>query len=299
MNVRQLEAVLAVIETGSLNKAARQLRISQPALTKGIQRLEAQLGVPLFVRNKSGMRPTPYADMLQSYAEAATSGLNQILSKIDAVKSGNRSSLVVAGAPLLASILFPKALVKLKQQSPNVQIRIVTQSRNLIDGLIGGEYELAVTALDEKTAALKLNQHFLFNDRLVVATRPGHPLARVKKMTPELLQGCQWIYSGEQTWHRDRLERYFREAGIARPPAAIECRAPAVQKAIIACSDQIGLVTQLGMRADVAAGILKVFEIDSPLMARPIGFLWKKETILSAPAKQFIQLVERACREFK
>lgn len=299
MHIQQLKALLAVIETGSLNKAARQLRISQPALTKGIQRLEAQLGVPLFTRHKSGMQPTPYADMLQSYAQAVTSGLGQVLSKIETAKNGHRSSLAVAGAPLMASILFPKALVRLKQQLPNVQVRVVTQSRNLIEGLFDGDYELAVTALDEKTAAMKLSQHFLFNDRLVIATRPDHPLLKARKVTPELLQRCQWVYSGEQTWHRHRLERYFQDAGIAQPPAEIECRAPAVQKAIIACSDQIGLVTRMGVRADVAAGTLKTFEIDSPLMARPIGFLWKQETTLSAPAKLFIQSVERLTRDFR
>ena len=92
MNIRQFKALLAVIETGSLNKAAQQLRVSQPALTKSIQRLEAQLGVRLFARGRSGMRPTPYAEMLRSYAEAATSGLGQVRAKIDAVKSGHRST---------------------------------------------------------------------------------------------------------------------------------------------------------------------------------------------------------------
>lgn len=299
MNTQQLKALLAVIETGSLNRAARQLRISQPALTKTIQRLEAQIGVPLFARDRSGMRPTPYAEILRSYAEAVTSGLNQVLAKIEASRHGHRRNLTVAGAPLMTSILFPKALVKLKQQLPDVQVRVVTESRNLIEGLVEGEYELAVTALDEAIAAMKLNRHFLFNDRLVIATRPHHPLSRARTVTPELLQSFQWIYSGEPTWHRQRLELYFKEAGIARPPAAIECRAPAVQKAIIACSDHIGLVTRMGVRTDVAAGTLKTFELNSPMMARPIGFLWKHAATLSPPAKLFIQLVERLCRDLK
>jgi DNA-binding transcriptional LysR family regulator len=298
MNIHQLKALLAVIETGSLNKAAQQLRLSQPALTKSIQRLEAEVGVRLFSRHRSGMRPTPYAEMLRSYAEAVTSGLSQVQAKIDAAKSGQRSTLAVAGAPLMTSILLPKALVKLKQQLPNVQIRVVTKIGDLTKGLLDGEYELAVTALNETPAAMKLNWHFLFNDRLVIAIRPNHPLSRARKITPGLLEGCQWIYSGEPTWHRERLERYFQEAGIVQPPTAIECRAPAVQKAIIACSDHVGLVTWTGIRADVAAGKLKMLDVDSPLMARPIGFLWKQDATLSASAKLFIRLVEQHCRDF-
>ena len=92
MNLHQLKALLAVIETGSLNKAAQQLHVSQPALTKSIQRLEAQVGVRLFARNRSGMRPTPYAEMLRSYAEAVTSGLSQVQAKIDAAKGGQSAA---------------------------------------------------------------------------------------------------------------------------------------------------------------------------------------------------------------
>ena len=296
MNIQQLKALLAVLETGSLNRAAQELRVSQPALTKVIQRLEAEVGVRLFARHRSGMRPTSYAEMLRPYAEAVTSGLIQTLAKIETSKSGERSSLRVSGAPHTMGVLFPKALVKLKQQLPNLQLRVVTQSRDLIAGLIDGEYDLAVTALDERIGAAKLNRHFLFNDRLVIATRPNHPLSRFKKITPEVLKDLQWIYSGEPTWHRRRLEFFFREAGITTPPASIECRAPAVQRAIIACSDHVGLVTRMGVRSDVAAGTLKIFEIDSPLMARPIGFLWRQDMTLSAGAKQFVRAVEQVCR---
>jgi DNA-binding transcriptional LysR family regulator len=296
MNIQQLKALSAVLKTGSLNKAAQELRVSQPALTKAIQRLEAEVGVRLFTRNRSGMRPTPYAEMLRPYAEAVTSGLTETLAKIETSRSGERSFLRVSGAPHTMAVLFPNALVKLKQQLPDLQLRVVTPSSDLVAGLIDGEYDLAVTALDERIGAMKVNRHFLLNDRLVIATRPGHPLTRTKKVTPAVLKGLQWVYSGESTWHRRRLEIFFQEAGITAPPASIECRTSAVQKAIIASSDHVGLVTRLGVRSDVAAGTLRIFEIDSPLMARPIGFLWGQDKGLTAAAKQFIRAVEQTCR---
>ena len=187
-------------------------RSVQPALTKAIQRLEAEVGVRLFTRDRFGMRPTLHAEMLRPCAEAVTSGLTQTLAKIKTSKSGERSSLRVSGAPHKMEVLFPKALVKLKQQLPNLQLRVVTTTRDLIAGLIDGEYDLAVTALDERIGTTKLNRHFLFNDRLVIATRPNHPLSRFKKITPEILKDLQWIYSGEPTWHRRRLD-FFSGGG--------------------------------------------------------------------------------------
>ena len=193
-------------------------RSVQPALTKAIQRLEAEVGVRLFTRDRFGMRPTLHAEMLRPCAEAVTSGLTQTLAKIKTSKSGERSSLRVSGAPHKMEVLFPKALVKLKQQLPNLQLRVVTTTRDLIAGLIDGEYDLAVTALDERIGTTKLNRHFLFNDRLVIATRPNHPLSRFKKITPEILKDLQWIYSGEPTWHRRRLDFFFGRRESQRHP---------------------------------------------------------------------------------
>ena len=62
MEIRHLRNFLAVMKTGSLNKASAELGVSQPALTKSIKRLEAALGVPLFTRETKGMRATPYAE---------------------------------------------------------------------------------------------------------------------------------------------------------------------------------------------------------------------------------------------
>jgi DNA-binding transcriptional LysR family regulator len=299
MDIRQFRAFLAVIETGSLNKASQLLHVSQPALTKRIRRMEEQLGVRLFDRGARGMQPTPYAETLRSYAQAATSGMEQVLARIAALKSGTRGTLTVAGAPLTASTLFPEALVALKQERPEFDVRIVSQSRSLREGLLARDYELIATVLDEDASTKGLTQHFLFNDRLVIVARPGHRLLKGKKLTPEILQRCSWVYAEQNTWHRSRLQRYFEEAGLALPVATIECRAPAILKAIVACSDHVGLVTRLGVQAEVSAGVLEMFEIDSPLMARPIGLFWRERDALSPPAKAFIAILERICRRRK
>ncbi len=68
MDLRQLRNLIAVIDNGSLGKAAEVLHISQPALTKSIQRLEERLGVPLFYRDSRGMRPTVYGEAFRAHA---------------------------------------------------------------------------------------------------------------------------------------------------------------------------------------------------------------------------------------
>jgi DNA-binding transcriptional LysR family regulator len=91
MDVRHLRNMLAVIEEGSLGKATRHLNISQPALTKSIQRLEEHLGVRLFDREARGMKPTFYAESLKGYAKAACIGMAEAESQIAALRDGTEN----------------------------------------------------------------------------------------------------------------------------------------------------------------------------------------------------------------
>jgi DNA-binding transcriptional LysR family regulator len=147
MDLRHLRNMLAVIEEGSLGKAAEKLNISQPALTKSIQRLEEQLGVKLFERKARGMEATSYADSLRAYAQSACVGMTQALKEIHALKSGTEGVITVAGPPLIATELLTEASVRLAAERPNLQFRIVAQNQELFTALLAGEFNLVVAML--------------------------------------------------------------------------------------------------------------------------------------------------------
>ncbi len=109
MDLRNLRNMIAVLETGSLGKAAERLHISQPALTKSIQRLEQELGVRLFEREPRGMRPTLYAESLRGYAKATSVGMAQAIAHINALKNGTEGMITVAAPSIIASTLFLKS----------------------------------------------------------------------------------------------------------------------------------------------------------------------------------------------
>jgi DNA-binding transcriptional LysR family regulator len=129
MDLRHLRNMLAVMEEGSLGKAAERLNISQPALTKSIQRLEEQLGVRLFERKSRGMEATSYADSLRAYAQSACVGMTEAVKQINALRSGTEGVVTVAGPPLIASELLPDVLVRLSAERPNLQLRVVSQNQ--------------------------------------------------------------------------------------------------------------------------------------------------------------------------
>src|SRR5436190_20396841 len=129
MDIRHLRGMLAVMEEGSLGKAAQRLNISQPALSKSIQRLEEHLGVRLFERETRGMKPTFYADSLRGYAKAACVGMAEAESQIAALRNGTEGIITVAGPPLIVTELLPPMLVRLSRERPKLRIRVVARNK--------------------------------------------------------------------------------------------------------------------------------------------------------------------------
>ena len=294
MDLRQIQALLTIVETQSLNKAAARLGLSQPALTKSIQRLEETYGVKLFRRDARGMTLTEFGEILRPYAQTAMLSLEQAARQIETLRKGTGARLTIAAAPLLASQLFPAAVVVFNKKRPASHVRIVAQNDGLIEGLANGKYDLVITVIEDSIAVKGLTQHFLFNDRLVLACRTDHPLLKKRRVTPRDLMQYEWVHSESRTWHHRRIERYFEEAGLTLPPATIQSRAPTILKGIIGCSDHITIMTRLGVDPEVVAGTLGFIELHSPLMSRPIGVIWRDNDVLSTDAKSFIEALERA-----
>ena len=296
MDVRHLRNMLAIIEDGSLGKAAQRLNISQPALTKSIQRLEKHLGIRLFDRGIRGMKPTFYAESLKGYARATCIGMAEAESQIAALRNGTEGLITVAGPPLITTELLPRILVRLSQERPKLQVRVVAQNKNLFTDLLEGKFSLVVAMLYNEMPKQGLAKQWLFDDRLVLAMRPDHPLARRRKVGASDLVDQKWVFADSDTWSQRRLQLYFEQNGLPLPRARVESREPAIMKSIIMISDHIGMIARLGVEQEIARGLLKSIEIDSPLMLRPIGIVRRENEPMSPAVKSLVRILEGVCK---
>ena len=295
MDVRHLRNMLAVMEEGSLGKAAQRLNLSQPALTKSIQRLEEHLGVRLLEREARGMKPTFYAESLRGYAKAACIGMAEAESQIAALRDGTEGIITVAGPPFVMSELLPPVLVRLAKERPKLQVHLVSQNRNLFTDLLDGKFSLAVAMLYDEMPKQGLAKHWLFDDRLLLVMRPDHPLATRRKIKPADLMNQDWVFPDDETWSHRRLKLYFEQAGLTPPRARFESRDPPVMKSIVMASNHIGAISKLGVEKEISRGLLKSVELDSPLMLRPIGIVTRDNEPMSPAVKSFVRIIEDLC----
>jgi DNA-binding transcriptional LysR family regulator len=168
----------AIYRDGSLTLAARQLHLSQPAVSHALARLRDQLNDPLFVRQGRRMQPTPYASILAGHVQRALTTLQGALSDQHTSFAPAQSDKVFnIGLPdILESLTLPGLMAQLREHAPGVSVNSVRIERqHIAESLKHGKVDVVVDI------ALPVDPQILHSrlilDKLVVVARAGHPAA--------------------------------------------------------------------------------------------------------------------------
>ncbi len=145
MEIRQLRALIAVADTGSVTKAAGLLHVVQPAVTKQIRMLESELGVELFERSRSGMRLNDSGRQVMERARRALGELDRAREEARSGTSEVRGHVSVGLLPSTATLLAPHLVDAAAEQAPGVRLRIsVGYAGHLAQWLEAGDIDLAL-----------------------------------------------------------------------------------------------------------------------------------------------------------
>jgi DNA-binding transcriptional LysR family regulator len=242
MNVVRFEHFLVLARVRHFGRAAELLGIGQPTLTRSIQKLEAELGGPLFERAGRRIQLSALGAALQPHAEQMTTALRQARGTARSVLDGDGQILSV-GATFFAlhDLLVPrlKRLVR-GQGFPRVRVR-VDMSDRLVNALLGGEVDIAMGPfgdhLPDTLEAERLTTAVL---RVVVGSR--HPLARQTSVSLQNLAEYEWILPSERVAGRQGLIDAFVRAGLGEPRVRIEMdQAGAAIFDLVAATDLLGV----------------------------------------------------------
>ena len=122
---RQLQAFLAIVETGSLGRAADSLHLTQPALSRIVKRMEQQLGVTLFERRPNGMELTSFGQALLPYATHLTKEASLAIEEINVRLGLGRGTLRIGAVASAAVMVLPGVLKHMLRRWPNLHVQII------------------------------------------------------------------------------------------------------------------------------------------------------------------------------
>lgn len=179
-SLRQLRHVLALYEHRNYRRAAEAVHLTQSALSVSIQRLEADYGVALFLRDQSGVTPTEFGEVVARLARDTTTTLDQGRREIELLRNLEAGKVIIGSDPWMADILVAPAIARLLRQHPRLRFRLRTQGwdelqqellARKVDVYVGSPFDVQDPGIDARSFDLSSP---------VILCRREHPLTRLK-----------------------------------------------------------------------------------------------------------------------
>ncbi len=215
MELRQLEYLVAVAEEANFTRAAERIRVAQPAVSAQIQRLERELGQPLFDRSRRAVRLTAAGEAVLPYARAALSAVRDMHVAIDEVANLVRGTVTI-GTVTSHSVDIPRLLADFHAVHPNVEITLSTDSSDrLIENVRTGALDAAIASVgpDERPEGLDLE--VVTDEAINAVVSRTDPLAKRTKIRLSDLRDRSLIALPVGAGIRHQFDRACASAGVA------------------------------------------------------------------------------------
>ncbi|KAA9166718.1 LysR family transcriptional regulator [Amycolatopsis acidicola] len=220
MELQQMRYVLAVAETNSFTRAAKQCLVVQSALSHQIARLERELGARLFERTSRRVRLTAAGRAFLPEARQCLDAAERAAARVAAEVGEIRGRLTVGVIPTVAAVDIPAVLHEFHQRHQQVRIGLkVGASADLAEQVERGAMEVAFLGLPATAHPRGVRAHELARDRLVAVVAPGHPLAGEREVDLQRLADESFVDFPAKTAGRLQSDQAFAAAGLPREVA--------------------------------------------------------------------------------
>jgi LysR family transcriptional regulator of gallate degradation len=295
-SARRLALFASLSETHNMPAAARAFGVTQPALSGLVRDLEARTGCALFTRSARGVTPTRAGQQLAFRCKRALAELRSIDSDLAGISGVVQGSVVVGALPLSRTLLLPAAITDLLARHPRVHVSSVESPYEVLAAALrSGEVDFILGALRPPGEAKDLLQEALFDDRISLVVRSGHPLAALPAIGFEHLQRARWVLSRPGSPARELMERFFQHSGQPSPQPAVETGDLALLRGLLLKSDMVTAISAQQLHYEIEAGMLRV--LDFPLATqREIGITQRSGALAAPCALALIEEVRRCAR---
>ena len=260
----ELKHFLLVVEHGTFTEAARRARLTQPALSASIQRLEEQFGTRLLERGRKGAEPTAAGQALVPYARQVFAALDDARRAVGETAGVQRGEVRLGAGATVCTYLLPERIKRFRERFPAIKVRLrEATSAELLDAVSEGTLDLAIVASDEGSG-----EHWQ-DDALILVAAPGVDAKKAPFIT---------FPRGAST--RTMLDRHFPGAEVVMELSSI-----ATVKGHVRAGVGIALLSRAAVGTDLTLGRL----VAVPDARTPIVRAWRiahrgVERLAPAPA---------------
>ena len=274
MDLRQLEIIRAIAETGSFTTAGEKLHVSQSAISRQILILEDELGEPVFHRIGRRIRITAAGESLLQLSHRVFRDLQDTVSVISDTREALRGSIGLVGGMTVCLYVFPRLLAEVRRIHPSLDMRVtVGSTQRSIEMLRTGAGDLGLLTLPIEASDLVSVP--LLQEELLLVTYPSHPLAAQKQIVPADLEKQPFVLFETGSITRRIVEEFFGRERIS-PPVIMETENVEIIKAMVRSGLGISIIPWQAAAADVSTRQLFCSRIAGVSLERQTGWLYPK-----------------------
>ena len=291
VDLRQLEILRAVAETGSFTSAGQQLHLSQSAVSRQILLLEDELKEQLFLRLGRNIRITPAGSTLLALSRRVFEDLEQTRANLLESQQRVSGTLRLVGGMTVCLYVFPALIKAFRRQHPEVEVKLVPGATpRLIRQLRAGTADLGLLTLPVEDPTLASVP--VMREELLLVTAPQHPLARKRQVAPTDLVNQPFVLFEAGSNSRRAIEEFFLREEIA-PKVVTETENVEIIKALVRIGMGITIIPYQAVAREVRAGHLFCARIAGTQIVRETGWVHLRVNRIPRAVQEMMQLMER------
>lgn len=290
MELRQLRYFVAIVDHGSLSRAARVLHIAQPALTQQLRQLEEELGAQLLHRSAQGVLSTDAGKIFYEHAQAILKQVGDAKSAV-AQSTGKPAGTVALGIPQSVSGAFALPLLTaVREMYPEISLQLTEElSGNLIEQLRSGRINLALLFDDGQLTAFASTP--LVEEEMMFITRSDSRFAvRGKTISLAKAVDVPLILPGLQHGVRPRIENIVRSAGLSIDQV-IDINSIAILKSALLADMGATILPVAPVLSEIERGVMLAYPITGAKISRTVSLCSSKNIPLTNAAAAVERLV--------
>ncbi|MBI4455987.1 MAG: LysR family transcriptional regulator [Acidobacteria bacterium] len=291
MDLRQLEVLKAIAETGSFTGAGDKLHVSQSAVSRQVLLLEEELQEPIFLRVGRRIRITTAGEALLQLSNRVFQDLKETVAVISDSKESLSGTLRLVGGMTVCLYVFPVLLKEFRRIHPNVEINVTAGvSEKFIGDLRSGSADLGLLTLpigqpDFVTLPV-------LKEELLLVTAPNHALSRRKKITPQDLVRQQFVLFEAGSNTRRALDEFFVKEQI-RPKVVMDTENVEIIKAMVHSGLGISIIPYQAVARELRNGRFFCSRIEGHKLFRETGWVYLRSNPVPRMVQEVLSVFQR------
>ncbi len=286
---RQLRAFIQVAELGSVGRAAKEIHLTQPALSRLIREFERSCGATLFERHPLGMRLTDAGQALIPFARSILHDIARAEETLGVLSGGGKGVVRVGAIAGVARQILPNAVKSLLDRNLGVQVYLLEGSGGeLAAALADGSIDIAIAHDNLPEEEIAKVRGTRYSDCCSVVCSTSHPFAQQAQCSLDEILAAQWVLPRPDATPRQLLQNMVRKAGRTMPPATVETASPSAVAAFVRRTSLLGWLPRSLYADEEEAGQICALDVPQLALHRRYFIYRRRRGLLSPAAVAFL-----------